>query len=94
MILLCNIKIIYYEFKIGKVANKCFGIQIKPITVNANLGNYDITARMRQSFEDFRNEFGGQVFIVYSDDEKIINSELLYEQINKEIIRLQEIDNF
>ncbi len=47
---------------IGKVGNKAFGIQIKPITANANFGNYKITERMSRSFQDFEEKFGGKVF--------------------------------
>lgn len=73
---------------IGKVGGKTFGIQIKPVTVNANLGNYDITARMQQSFRDFEEQYGGKVFIVLSIDGEIANKEVI-EQIEKEIKRLQ-----
>ena len=47
---------------IGKVGNKAFGIQIKPITANANFGNYKVTERMSGSFQDFEEKYGGKVF--------------------------------
>ena len=73
---------------IGRVGKYAFGIQIKPITANANLGNYDVSARMEQSFNDFEKEFGGKVFIVYSVDGKIVNKDI-YKKIEKEIKRLK-----
>ena len=72
---------------IGKVGNFAFGLQIKPVTVNANLGNYDVSARMQNSFKDFQDKYTGQVFIVYSVDEKIMNTDV-YDKISTEIDRL------
>lgn len=73
---------------IGKVGNKAFGLQIKPVTVNANLGNYDVSARMQGSFRDFQHKYGGQVFIIYSIDEKIMNKDV-YDKIATEVERLK-----
>lgn len=73
---------------IGKVGNKAFGLQIKPVTANANLGNYDVSARMQSSFKDFQDKFGGQVFIIYSVDEKILNKDA-YNKIATEVERLK-----
>ena len=73
---------------IGKVGEKALGLQIKPVTVNANLGNYDITARMQQSFRDFEEQYGGKVFIVLSIDGEIANKEVI-EHIGREIERLK-----
>jgi len=75
---------------IGKVSEKAFGLQIKPVTVNANLGNYDVSARMQNSFRDFQNKYGGQVFIIYSVDEKIMNKDV-YDKIRTEIERLKAL---
>ena len=74
---------------IGKVGDKAFGIQIKPVTVAANLGNYDITARMQQSFRDFGEQYGGKVFIILSIDGEIANKEVI-EKIGQEIERLKK----
>ena len=74
---------------IGKIANKAFGLQIKPVTANANFGNYDVTARMEQSFRDFEEKFSGKVFIVYSIKDRIVNNDI-YEKIEKEIKRLKK----
>lgn len=74
---------------IGKVGDKSFGIQIKPITVNANLGNYSITARMEESFRNFEREYGGKVFIIFSINGNVDN-ENIYEEIENEIKRLQK----
>lgn len=75
---------------IGKINGKAFGIQIKPITANASLGNYDVTARMEQSFQDFENTYGGRVFIVYSTDGRARNTDV-YAMIANEIKRIKEM---
>src|SRR5690606_34033956 len=72
---------------IGKVGNQAFGLQIKPISANANLGNYDVSAGMQSSFKDFQDKFEGQVFIIYSVDDKILNKDI-YDKIATEIERL------
>ncbi|MBS1501778.1 MAG: MjaI family restriction endonuclease [Bacteroidetes bacterium] len=66
---------------------KAFGIQIKPVTSRSNFGNYSASERMKASFEDFYQKFGGNVYIVYSLDDKIANEEVV-EQIRIEIERL------
>lgn len=77
---------------IGKVGAKAFGIQIKPITANANFGNYNISERMSNSFEIFEKKFGGKVFIIFSkrvgNKKSIVNKNVLKE-IKEEIERLQ-----
>jgi hypothetical protein len=73
---------------LGWVGDKAFGIQIKPVTAKANFGNYSATERMKASFADFADKFGGQVFIVFSIDDKIKNEEVI-EQIANEIKRLK-----
>jgi hypothetical protein len=42
---------------------------------------------MKASFADFSNKFGGQVFVVFSIDDKIKNEEVV-DQITIEIKRL------
>lgn len=77
---------------IGKVGNKAFGIQIKPITANANFGNYKITERMSLSFQNFEKKYGGKVFVIFSTrtgDKKVIKNKEVIEEIKKEIIRLK-----
>jgi hypothetical protein len=74
---------------IGKVGSKAFGLQIKPVTAQASLGNFSVTARMEQSFRDFEQQFGGRVFIVFSVEDKIQNTEVI-DQIQSEIIRLKK----
>lgn len=74
---------------IGWVGQKAFGIQIKPVTAKANFGNYSATERMKASFSDFTNKFGGLVFVVFSIDDKIKNEEVV-EQIAIEIKRLSK----
>ncbi len=60
------------------------------MTVNANLGNYDVSARMQSSFRNFQNNYGGQVFIIDSLDEKIMNKDI-YDKIAIEIERLKAL---
>ena len=67
--------------------NKAFGIQIKPITAQANFGNYSVSERMKASFDNFKKDFGGNVFIVFSLDGEIANKNII-EEIQKEIERL------
>jgi len=73
---------------LGYVGNKAFGIQIKPVTARANFGNYSPSERMKASFRDFERKYGGKVFIVFSTDDEIKNTEVLKE-IQAEIRRLQ-----
>ncbi len=73
---------------IGKIGSKSFGLQIKPITANASLGNFSATARMEQSFRDFENQFSGKVFVVFSVEDRIYNVDII-EQIKTEISRLK-----
>lgn len=81
---------------IGKVGDKAFGIQIKPVTANANFGNYKISERMSKSFQDFEEKYGGKVFIIFSsrtrNKKEIVNKEVINE-IRKEIERLKN-ENF
>jgi hypothetical protein len=74
---------------LGWVGEKAFGIQIKPITAKANFGNYSATERMRASFNDFTEKYGGKVFIIFSIDDDIKNIEVI-EEIRTEIKRLSE----
>ncbi len=76
---------------IGKVGNKAFGIQIKPITANSNFGNYKPSERMQTNFEDFEEKYGGRVFIVFStkvNNKKEIQNKNVILEITKEIERL------
>lgn len=72
---------------LGRVKDKAFGIQIKPVTIRSNFGNYSATERMKASFVNFTRQYGGQVFVVYSIDDTIKNTEVLA-QIAAEIERL------
>lgn len=67
--------------------SRAFGIQIKPVTAQSNFGNYSVSERMKASFESFKNDFGGNVFIVFSLDGEIVNKQVI-EQIHAEIERL------
>ena len=72
---------------IAKIGDKAIGIQIKPVTVKANFGTYSATERMKASFADFEEQFGGKVFVVFSLDGEIRNKEIIG-QIAVEIKRL------
>ncbi len=74
---------------LGHVGKKAFGIQIKPITAKANFGNYSPSERMKASFRDFEQKYGGKVFIIFSIDDEITNMEVLKE-IEAEISRLKK----
>ncbi len=76
-----------YVAKVGKYQ---FGIQIKPVTANANFGGYSLSERMKASFNNFTEEYGGKVFIVYSLKGEIANTEVI-DNIRKEIERLQSL---
>ena len=69
--------------------DKAFGIQIKPVTAKANFGNYSVSERMKASFESFKEDFGGDVFIVYSLDGEIANKNVI-PSIEAEIERLNQ----
>ena len=73
---------------VAHVGNYQIGIQIKPITANANFGGYSLTERMKASFEAFKEEYGGEVFVVFSLDGKIANPDVI-EEMSKEIKRLR-----
>lgn len=75
---------------LGYIGEKAFGIQIKPVTAKSNFGNYSISERMKAGFQDFEEDFGGKVFIVFSLDGEIANKEVLKE-IDKEIERLMKL---
>ncbi|GAB1416312.1 hypothetical protein MASR2M117_17180 [Paludibacter sp.] len=73
---------------LGYITEKlAFGIQIKLITAKSNFGNYSISDRMKASFENFKIDFGGEVFIIFSLDGEIANKDVI-EQIENEIKRL------
>ena len=74
---------------LGHIGTKAFGIQIKPVTANANFGNYSATERMKASFCDFEAKYGGKDFVVFSVDDEIKNTEVL-EAIKKELARLKK----
>lgn len=75
---------------LGYVGKKAFGIQIKPVTAKANFGNYSPSERMRASFREFEQKYGGKVFIIFSIDDEIKNIEVL-EEIKKEIAQLKKL---
>lgn len=74
-----------YVAHVGKYQ---FGIQIKPVTANANFGGYSLSERMKSSFNDFTEKYGGKVFIVYSLKGEIANADVI-DKIADEIQRLK-----
>jgi len=72
---------------LGHVGDRAFGLQIKPVTSKANFGNYSPSERMRASFAEFTEQFGGKVFIVYSLDKEVANPEVV-DHIRREVERL------
>jgi len=75
---------------IAKVGDKAVGIQIKPVTANANFGGYSLSERMKASFQNFTEQYGGKVFIVYSLKGEIANKEVI-KDIETEIKRLNNL---
>lgn len=75
---------------LGYVGNKAFGIQIKPLTANANFGNYSSSERMKVSFREFERKYGGKVFIIFSVDDEIKNKDVIAE-IKVEVERLKKL---
>ena len=78
---------------IGKVNNKAFGIQIKPITSHSNFANYNISERMQKNFDNFKKIYGGKVFVIFSSrsgNKKIIQNQEIIKEIRTEIERLNK----
>lgn len=79
---------------IGRVGKYAFGIQIKPVTANANFGNYKPSERMQSNFETFMKKYGGQVFLIFSTkmkDKKEIQNKNVINEIRAEIQRLNSL---
>lgn len=74
----------------ARVGHYQFGIQIKPVTANANFAGYSLSARMQSSFASFEATHGGKVFIVFSNKGEIANKEVVG-QIKEEIERLSAL---
>ncbi len=72
---------------IGKVGDRAFGIQIKPVTGKYSFANYSPTERMKASFAAFEEDFGGKVFVVFSLGGEIGNMTIV-DEIRAEIKRL------
>lgn len=66
-----------------------WAFKLNPITAKANFGSYSLTERMKASFADFTEKFGGKVFVVFSLDKEIANKEVV-DEIRKEIERLKQ----
>lgn len=77
---------------LGFVGDYAFGIQIKPVTAQANFGNYSISERMKKSFESFKKIYKGKVFIVFSVKGEIENRDNIIQEISDEIERLEKLN--
>ena len=73
---------------IMKVKSCAIGFQIKPITAESNFGSFSLSERMQHSFDDFKEQYGGCVFIIFSLKGEIANTEVIAD-IQKEIDRLE-----
>lgn len=74
---------------LGWVGEQAFGLQIKPITAQANFGNYSVSERMKKSFDEFTENFGGRVLIIFCEKERIKDEGQVIVQIQNEIERLR-----
>lgn len=77
---------------IGKVGEKAFGIQIRPVTANSNFANYNLSERMQTNFQEFEEKYGGKVFIIFSSkvgDKKEVKNKEVIQEIAAEIERLK-----
>ena len=75
---------------VAKIGSHQIGIQIKPVTANANFGGYSLSERMKASFSSFTEKYGGKVFVVYSLKGEIANTEVI-DKIAAEINRLKSV---
>lgn len=76
-----------------KVNAKYIGIQIKPISSGQSINQYQWVEMHRKNHERFKNDFGGNVFFIYSvkgsgKKKKIYNTDVI-DKIIKEIERLR-----
>ncbi len=76
---------------LGFVGDYAFGIQIKPVTAQANFGNYSPSERMKNSFESFNKKYKGNVFIIFSVKGEIEHKEQIINDIQSEIDRLKSL---
>jgi len=60
-----------------KKKNISIGLQIKPKTASFSFANYSVSDRMKRNFESFKRKYGGDVFVIFSDHERIMNPEVL-----------------
>lgn len=74
---------------VAHIGNKQIGFQIKPVTANFNFGGFSLTERMKATFKNFTNLYGGKVFIIFSKKGEIFNYSVI-DEISKEIKRLKE----
>ena len=77
-----------------KIKESFIGLQIKPVSSGQSINQYQWIEMHEKNHQRFKNEFGGNVFFIYSikasgKKKKIYNTEVI-EEIKAEIIRLKE----
>lgn len=75
---------------VAQVGDRCIGIQIKPITASANFGGFSLTERMKASFRQFTEQYGGKVFVVLSLKGEIANPSVI-DDMRTEVKRLRAL---
>lgn len=77
-----------------KIKESFIGLQIKPVSSGQSINQYQWIEMHEKNHQRFKNEFGGNVFFIYSikasgKKKKIYNTEVI-EEIKAEIKRLKE----
>ena len=77
-----------------KIKESFIGLQIKPVSSGQSINQYQWIKMHEKNHQRFKNEFGGNVFFIYSikasgKKKKIYNTEVI-EEIKAEIRRLKE----
>ncbi len=72
------------------VGSHALGLQVKPVTANANFGGFSLSECMKASFDAFTQRYGGKVFVIYSQRGEIANTEVIA-QMKAEVERLEAL---
>lgn len=78
-----------YIIKVGE-GEQAIGIQIKPTSARTILGAGPLMKRTESSFQDFKEQYKGEVFIVFTSKNKIYKKEEVIKEIRQEIDRLSK----
>lgn len=77
-----------------KIKDKFIGLQIKPVNPGIQLSQiFKEKGLQQRAHEKFENEFGGKVFYIFSakaDGKKVIMNPEIFDEIRKEINRLEQ----